>query len=155
MVVHILFFCTQIDDFDTEKRYSLMLRELLQDHSDVVTLLAEGFSECRKHLPVRIYNLAFWASDCQGLNYVSGGQCHLIHLISASLKNSLFTRVAARSRCYCIHDCGLKPVHPFIHLFITYLNHIILTNLGSVWILIKLCKPWECLKNVIFSNEYT
>ena len=46
---------------ETEIRYSKMLRELLDDHSDVVTMLAEGFREAKKHIkvsnivPIRCY----------------------------------------------------------------------------------------------------
>ena len=38
---------------ETEIRYSKMLRELLDDHSNVVTLLAEGFKEAKKHIKVK------------------------------------------------------------------------------------------------------
>lgn len=43
----------QIVDMRSEKQYSEMLRDLLDAHKDVVTQLAEGFRECRKHLEVR------------------------------------------------------------------------------------------------------
>ncbi|XP_022255676.1 3-methyl-2-oxobutanoate dehydrogenase [lipoamide] kinase, mitochondrial-like [Limulus polyphemus] len=39
-----------ITDFETEKRYSEMLQKLLDDHKDVVSQLAAGFRECRKHI---------------------------------------------------------------------------------------------------------
>ncbi|XP_067140420.1 branched-chain alpha-ketoacid dehydrogenase kinase-like [Centruroides vittatus] len=39
-----------IKEFDAEKRYVEMLRGLLEDHKDVVTQLASGFRECRKHI---------------------------------------------------------------------------------------------------------
>ena len=39
---------------ETEVRYSRMLRELLDDHSNVVTLLAEGFKESKKHIQVQL-----------------------------------------------------------------------------------------------------
>ncbi len=32
----------------------MMLRELLDDHSNVVTHLAEGFRESKKHIKVRV-----------------------------------------------------------------------------------------------------
>jgi len=38
---------------ETEARFTRMLSELLDDHKDVVTLLAEGFRETRKHIEVR------------------------------------------------------------------------------------------------------
>ena len=38
---------------EIEIRYSKMLRELLDDHSNVVTLLAEGFKEAKKHIKVK------------------------------------------------------------------------------------------------------
>ncbi|XP_077995486.1 branched-chain alpha-ketoacid dehydrogenase kinase-like [Glandiceps talaboti] len=39
-----------ITDFETEQKYSAMVRELLDDHKDVVTMLAEGFKESRRHI---------------------------------------------------------------------------------------------------------
>ena len=52
-------------DFETEARYSRMLRELLDDHRDVVTLLAEGFGESRKHIKVRItVSSGYYYTDC-------------------------------------------------------------------------------------------
>ncbi|XP_050162103.1 3-methyl-2-oxobutanoate dehydrogenase [lipoamide] kinase, mitochondrial [Myiozetetes cayanensis] len=33
-----------------ESRYCSLLRQLLEDHKDVVTLLAEGLRECRRHI---------------------------------------------------------------------------------------------------------
>jgi len=47
---HILQEFPQIIDFETENRFSKMIQELLDDHSDVVTLLAEGFKESRRHI---------------------------------------------------------------------------------------------------------
>lgn len=47
---HLLSEFPPINDIETEERYSRMLRELLDDHSNVVTHLAEGFKECRKHI---------------------------------------------------------------------------------------------------------
>ncbi|CAM9133163.1 unnamed protein product, partial [Lampetra fluviatilis] len=35
---------------DEELRFCRILRQLLDDHKDVVTQLAEGFRECRKHI---------------------------------------------------------------------------------------------------------
>ena len=48
-----IFLSLQINDFETEERYSRMLRQLLDDHSNVVTHLADGFKESRKYLKVR------------------------------------------------------------------------------------------------------
>ena len=42
----------QIDDAETEERYSRLLEQLLDDHKEVVTLLAEAFKETRKHIKV-------------------------------------------------------------------------------------------------------
>uniref|UniRef100_A0A8C1U373 Protein-serine/threonine kinase n=1 Tax=Cyprinus carpio TaxID=7962 RepID=A0A8C1U373_CYPCA len=39
-----------ITDQETEARYSKLVKQLLDDHKDVVTMLAEGFRECRKHI---------------------------------------------------------------------------------------------------------
>ncbi|RWS25856.1 dehydrogenase kinase-like protein [Leptotrombidium deliense] len=39
-----------ITDLDSEQKYAKMLHQLLNDHKDVVTQLAEGFRECRKHI---------------------------------------------------------------------------------------------------------
>jgi len=47
---HILSDFPQINDFEAEGRFSKMIQGLLDDHSDVVTLLAEGFKESRRHI---------------------------------------------------------------------------------------------------------
>jgi len=47
---HILSEFPAINDFETEQRYTKVLQELLNDHRDVVTQLAEGFRECRKFI---------------------------------------------------------------------------------------------------------
>lgn len=39
-----------VTDFEKEARFTQMLSQLLDDHRDVVTLLAEGFRETRKHI---------------------------------------------------------------------------------------------------------
>uniref|UniRef100_UPI00398ECDD4 branched-chain alpha-ketoacid dehydrogenase kinase isoform X1 n=1 Tax=Pristiophorus japonicus TaxID=55135 RepID=UPI00398ECDD4 len=39
-----------ITDGKSETQYCKMIRQLLDDHKDVVTMLAEGFRECRKHV---------------------------------------------------------------------------------------------------------
>ncbi|XP_020320024.1 3-methyl-2-oxobutanoate dehydrogenase [lipoamide] kinase, mitochondrial isoform X2 [Oncorhynchus tshawytscha] len=39
-----------IKDQEMEARYSKLVQQLLDDHKDVVTLLAEGFRECRRHI---------------------------------------------------------------------------------------------------------
>ena len=54
LVIIIVILSLQISDFEIEARYSRMLRELLEDHKEVVTMLAEGFSECRKHIKVGV-----------------------------------------------------------------------------------------------------
>ena len=41
-----------ITDRETEAGYSALLRDLLENHKNVVTDLAEGFRECRKHIQV-------------------------------------------------------------------------------------------------------
>lgn len=40
----------QVKTMDEEKNYTELLRNLLETHRDVIELLAEGFSESRKHL---------------------------------------------------------------------------------------------------------
>ncbi|XP_036435775.1 3-methyl-2-oxobutanoate dehydrogenase [lipoamide] kinase, mitochondrial [Colossoma macropomum] len=47
---HMLSDFPAIKDQDTESRYSKLVQQLLDDHKDVVTMLAEGFRECRKHI---------------------------------------------------------------------------------------------------------
>lgn len=47
---HILFKHPPVIDLRSEETYTETLQQLLDEHKDVVTLLAEGFSECRKHL---------------------------------------------------------------------------------------------------------
>ncbi|KAL3186169.1 hypothetical protein MRX96_027904 [Rhipicephalus microplus] len=39
-----------VTDFDSESRYSETVQQVLDDHKDVVTQLAAGFKECRKHI---------------------------------------------------------------------------------------------------------
>ncbi|XP_067866230.1 3-methyl-2-oxobutanoate dehydrogenase [lipoamide] kinase, mitochondrial isoform X2 [Heterodontus francisci] len=39
-----------ITDAKTETQYCKLIRQLLDDHKDVVTMLAEGFRGCRKHV---------------------------------------------------------------------------------------------------------
>uniref|UniRef100_A0A670YMJ8 Protein-serine/threonine kinase n=1 Tax=Pseudonaja textilis TaxID=8673 RepID=A0A670YMJ8_PSETE len=39
-----------IKDQESETQYCKLVRQLLDDHKDVVTLLAEGLRECRKHI---------------------------------------------------------------------------------------------------------
>ncbi|XP_041348387.1 3-methyl-2-oxobutanoate dehydrogenase [lipoamide] kinase, mitochondrial-like [Gigantopelta aegis] len=47
---HILSEFPPVTDFETDAKYSETLRNLLDDHKDVVTLLAEGFRESKKHI---------------------------------------------------------------------------------------------------------
>lgn len=47
---HLLSEFPSIRDVDTERQYCKMVKTLLDDHKDVVTHLAEGFRECRKHI---------------------------------------------------------------------------------------------------------
>ena len=42
----------QIKDQEVEASFSKLVQQLLDDHKDVVTMLAEGFRECRKHIEV-------------------------------------------------------------------------------------------------------
>ncbi|XP_063157482.1 branched-chain alpha-ketoacid dehydrogenase kinase isoform X1 [Candoia aspera] len=39
-----------IKDQESEAQYCKLVRQLLDDHKDIVTLLAEGLRECRKHI---------------------------------------------------------------------------------------------------------
>lgn len=47
--------CLQIKDQDVEARFCKLVRQLLDDHKDVVTMLAQGFRECRRHIQVQRY----------------------------------------------------------------------------------------------------
>ncbi|CAB1352431.1 unnamed protein product, partial [Coregonus sp. 'balchen'] len=47
---HVLCDFPVIKDQEMEARYSKLVQQLLDDHKDVVTLLAEGFRECRRHI---------------------------------------------------------------------------------------------------------
>lgn len=44
-----------IKDRKAEIGYSDLLRELLDEHKNVVSMLAEGFRECRKHIHVSFF----------------------------------------------------------------------------------------------------
>uniref|UniRef100_A0A7N8XAK5 Protein-serine/threonine kinase n=1 Tax=Mastacembelus armatus TaxID=205130 RepID=A0A7N8XAK5_9TELE len=39
-----------INDQDVEARFCKLVQQLLDDHKDVVTMLAQGFKECRRHI---------------------------------------------------------------------------------------------------------
>lgn len=43
---------SQIEDQEVEARFCKLVQQLLDDHKDVVTMLAQGFRECRRHIQV-------------------------------------------------------------------------------------------------------
>ncbi|CAI5642806.1 unnamed protein product [Oreochromis niloticus] len=47
---HMLSDFPEIKDQDVEARFCKLVRQLLDDHKDVVTMLAQGFRECRRHI---------------------------------------------------------------------------------------------------------
>ncbi|KAK3084269.1 hypothetical protein FSP39_010860 [Pinctada imbricata] len=47
---HILHEHPPVTDHESEEKYTEALKSLLDDHQNVVTMLAEGFSECRRHI---------------------------------------------------------------------------------------------------------
>lgn len=49
-------FCVfgQIEDQEAEARFCKLVQQLLDDHKDVVTMLAQGFRECRRHIEVMV-----------------------------------------------------------------------------------------------------
>ncbi|XP_026184939.1 branched-chain alpha-ketoacid dehydrogenase kinase isoform X2 [Mastacembelus armatus] len=47
---HMLSDFPQINDQDVEARFCKLVQQLLDDHKDVVTMLAQGFKECRRHI---------------------------------------------------------------------------------------------------------
>ncbi|XP_078600109.1 branched-chain alpha-ketoacid dehydrogenase kinase-like isoform X1 [Branchiostoma floridae x Branchiostoma japonicum] len=47
---HLLSEFPPVEDFESEEKYTKLVKDLLDDHKDVVTLLAEGFRESRKHI---------------------------------------------------------------------------------------------------------
>lgn len=51
---HILNDFPSIQDMKDEAAFSLLINNLLDDFKYVVTQLAEGFKECRKHIKVSI-----------------------------------------------------------------------------------------------------
>ena len=53
---HILNDFPEIRTQEDEKRYSNLLKELLDDHKDVVSQLAQGFKESRKHIEVSFHH---------------------------------------------------------------------------------------------------
>jgi len=42
----------QVTDAESELKFREALTELLEQHREVVTMLAEGFTDCRKHIQV-------------------------------------------------------------------------------------------------------
>ena len=47
---HILNDFPEIQTYEDEEKYSRLLRQLLDDHKDVVSQLAQGFKECTRHI---------------------------------------------------------------------------------------------------------
>uniref|UniRef100_A0A3Q2CK06 Protein-serine/threonine kinase n=1 Tax=Cyprinodon variegatus TaxID=28743 RepID=A0A3Q2CK06_CYPVA len=47
---HMLSDFPQIKDQEVEARFCKLVQQLLDDHKDVVTMLAQGFKECRRHI---------------------------------------------------------------------------------------------------------
>ncbi|XP_033748063.1 3-methyl-2-oxobutanoate dehydrogenase [lipoamide] kinase, mitochondrial-like [Pecten maximus] len=47
---HTLYDHEKVTDMESERKYSETLETLLEQHKDVITLLAQGFSESRKHI---------------------------------------------------------------------------------------------------------
>uniref|UniRef100_A0A3B5MMX3 Protein-serine/threonine kinase n=1 Tax=Xiphophorus couchianus TaxID=32473 RepID=A0A3B5MMX3_9TELE len=47
---HMLSDFPQIKDQEVEARFCKLVQQLLDDHKDVVTMLAQGFRECRRHI---------------------------------------------------------------------------------------------------------
>ncbi len=62
---HILNEFPEILSVEDEERFSLILRELLDDHKEVVTQLAAGFKECRKHISVVFISSNFAVTFCK------------------------------------------------------------------------------------------
>ena len=54
---HILNDFPEIVTANDEEKYSQLLRELLDDHKDVVSDLALGFKECKRHIQVLLNGL--------------------------------------------------------------------------------------------------
>lgn len=51
----------QIEDQEAEARFCKLVQQLLDDHKDVVTMLAQGFRECRRHIEVmRGLHAQYW-----------------------------------------------------------------------------------------------
>jgi len=46
-----------VETLEGEERYCRIIRQLLDDHQNVVTHLAEGFHECQKNVAVSQYHL--------------------------------------------------------------------------------------------------
>lgn len=66
----------QIEDQDVEARFCKLVQQLLDDHKDVVTMLAQGFKECRKHMTVTLlYKKYAWIPT------KTYGQCWPVDLI--------------------------------------------------------------------------
>ena len=47
----------QVTDADSELKFRRALTALLEQHREVVTMLAEGFTDCRRHIQVLIATL--------------------------------------------------------------------------------------------------
>lgn len=143
----------QITDFDTEKGYCELLQGLLDDHKDVVTQLAAGFRECRKHIQneelVRNFldrtltsrlGLRMLAEHHLGLhNDNSNGNGNFVGVINVSMKlKDIIEKWADFVRQTALHKYGKSPaiklnghinaVFPYIQAPLDYIIPELLKN---------------------------
>ncbi|KAG8173935.1 hypothetical protein JTE90_002395 [Oedothorax gibbosus] len=143
----------QIVDFETEKGYCQLLQGLLDDHKDVVTQLASGFRECRKHIKneelVRNFldrtltsrlGLRMLAEHHLGLhNENCGGNGNYVGVINVSMKlKDIIDKWADFVRQTALHKYGKSPaiklnghinaVFPYIQAPLDYIIPELLKN---------------------------
>jgi [3-methyl-2-oxobutanoate dehydrogenase (acetyl-transferring)] kinase len=109
-----------VANLEDEQKFCRMLSDLLQDHREVVTLLAEGFNETRKHIQDEALIKSFLDQTltsrlgmrllCEHhllLHHDQAGQVGVIH-VNFSPK-SLIERKAEFTRKMCEQKYGVSP----------------------------------------------
>jgi len=80
-------YVVQITDDDSELKFCQALTALLEQHREVVTMLAEGFTDCRRHIQVYITALCDFSSSV--VCYLNSAVCAVSLYSSTPLKRTL------------------------------------------------------------------
>uniref|UniRef100_A0A3Q2YKK4 Protein-serine/threonine kinase n=1 Tax=Hippocampus comes TaxID=109280 RepID=A0A3Q2YKK4_HIPCM len=146
---HMLSDFPPIKDQDVEARFCKLVQQLLDDHKDVVTMLAQGFRECRKHIQDEIILRSFLDTTlCSRLGIRMLATHHLaLHEDNADFVGIICRRLSPKkiiekwvdfARRLCEHQYGNSPRvringhvaarFPFIPLPLDYILPELLKN---------------------------